>query len=62
MEGHIISNAGIKMERSFQIGERMITTYQSPTKFVECALCKRITSESHAQEIDDFWICSWCGA
>jgi len=39
----------------------MILTYETKTKFIECAICKRITSESHAEEIDDFWVCCWCG-
>ena len=39
----------------------MITTYQTQTRFIECAMCKRITSTGHAEKIDDFWICCWCG-
>ncbi len=38
-----------------------LTTFQTPTKFIECALCHRITSESHGEEFADFWICCWCG-
>jgi len=39
----------------------MITTYESKTLFIECALCHRVTSESHGEKIDDFFICCWCG-
>jgi hypothetical protein len=39
----------------------MISTYQTQTQFVECAMCKRITSEGHAEQFHDIWICCWCG-
>ena len=37
------------------------TTYETQTRFVECAKCKRITSEGHAEQFLDIWICCWCG-
>jgi len=40
---------------------KIMTTYETKTRFVECALCKRITSEGHAENFADFWICCWCG-
>jgi hypothetical protein len=39
----------------------MIVTYETKTKFIECAVCKRVTSESHAEKLHDFWVCCWCG-
>jgi len=43
-------------------GERkMITTYETQTRYIECAKCKRITSEGHAEQFLDIWICCWCG-
>ena len=38
----------------------MTSTYESPSQLVECAICHRITTENHAEKINDFWICSWC--
>ena len=38
-----------------------LTDFQTKTKFFECAVCKRITSEAHGEEYYDFWICCWCG-
>ena len=36
-------------------------SYETPLKYVECAICKRETSQGHSEEITkDLWICSWC--
>ena len=42
-------------------GRKIMATYETKTIFIECALCKRITSEGHAENFADFWICCWCG-
>jgi len=39
---------------------KIMMTYETKTRFVECAICKRLTSEGHAENIDDFWVCCWC--
>ena len=38
-----------------------LATYETKIKFIKCALCKRVTSESHAENFADIWICCWCG-
>jgi hypothetical protein len=38
-----------------------LATFETKTKFIKCSLCKRITSESHAENFADIWICCWCG-
>tara|TARA_B100000745_G_scaffold33092_1_gene20612 strand:+ start:200 stop:352 length:153 start_codon:yes stop_codon:yes gene_type:complete len=40
---------------------KIMTTYETKTRFVECAICKRITSTGHAENFADLWICCWCG-
>jgi len=38
-----------------------LATFETKTKFIRCAICKRETSEGHALKYGDIWICSWCG-
>ena len=52
---------GISFTMLGQRGGELILTYETKTKFVECAICKRITSDTHAEKFLDIWICCWCG-
>ena len=39
-----------------------MATYETKTRFIECALCKRLTSEGHAENFaGGIWVCCWCG-
>jgi len=40
---------------------KIMMTYETKTRFIECAICKRLTSDTHAEKFFDFWICCWCG-
>ena len=33
---------------------------ESPSEFIECAVCHKLTDENHAEKINDFWICLVC--
>jgi len=40
---------------------KIMMTYETKTRFIECAICKRITSDTHAEQFLDIWVCCWCG-
>ena len=36
-------------------------TYRTGTKFVNCVICQRPTSEGHSEKLfENVWVCYWC--